>query len=73
MFFVEPFYSINCKRFPKGYLDFYIRTKNIRRAPFYILSVNMVALMRTIVFLMRMMMIILQVGNAVLMIVVMML
>ena len=57
---------------PKGYLDFYIRTKNIRRAPFYILSVNMVALMRTIVLLMVMVMMtimmkMLQVGNAALM------
>ena len=36
---------------PKGYLDFYIRTKNIRRAPFYILSVGNAVLMIVVMIL----------------------
>ena len=35
----------------KGYLDFYIRTKNIRRAPFYILSVGNAVLMIVVMIL----------------------
>jgi hypothetical protein len=35
----------------QGYLDFYVRTKNIRRAPFYILSVGNAALMLVVVIL----------------------
>ena len=37
--------------YPKGYLDFYIRTKNIRRAPFYILSVGNAVLMIVVMIL----------------------
>jgi len=35
----------------QGYLDFYIRTKNIRRAPFYILSVGNATLMIVVMIL----------------------
>jgi len=35
----------------QGYLDFYIRTKNIRRAPFYILSVGNAVLMIVVMIL----------------------
>ena len=35
----------------QGYLDFYVRTKNLRRAPFYILSVGNALLMMAVVIL----------------------
>jgi len=35
----------------QGYLDFYVRTKNIRRAPFYILSVGNAVLMIVVMIL----------------------
>ena len=36
---------------PQGYLDFYVQTKNLRRAPFYILSVGNALLMMAVVIL----------------------
>ena len=35
----------------QGYLEFYVKTKNIRRAPFYILSVGNAVLMIVVMIL----------------------
>ena len=35
----------------QGYLDFYIKTKNVRRAPFYILSIGNAVLMIVVMIL----------------------